>query len=118
MGGAEATGAGSSQQKKRRVEEGDPLSAAKKSKRVLSKKGETTFDWSTVSVPVLRAFLCLIPDDKEHVMEAKAVLELTAMEREREHATGVGRRIEDGTETQGGGKLASTCTAYARMSAV
>jgi hypothetical protein len=77
MGGAEATGAGSSQQKKRRVEEGDPLSAAKKSKRVLSKKGETTFDWSTVSVPVLRAFLCLIPDDKEHVMEAKAVLELT-----------------------------------------
>ena len=77
MGGAEATGAGSSQQKKRRVEEGDPLSAAKKSKRVLSKKGEATFDWSTVSVPVLRAFLCLIPDDKEHVMEAKAVLELT-----------------------------------------
>ena len=37
----------------------------------------STFDWSTVSVPVLRAFLCLIPDDKEHVMEAKAVLELT-----------------------------------------
>ena len=58
------------------------------------------------------------PKDAVSARQAKAVLELTAMEREREHATGVGRRIEDGTEAQGGGKLASTCTAYARMSAV